>query len=488
MKSTIPLKLARMAAQLVGPLTLLLMSVLVRMKTPELLADWAVADDTRRQVELASVVFEWIACGWTLNRVVLIFVWEGLIRQRLKASPPRVLVDLSAVIIWALLASLMLSLVFEQSLTGLMATSTVSLGVAGFAVRELISDFFAGIALSVERPFVMGDWIEVDGHTGKVIEMTWRAVRLIGTDGVTVVVPNGNIAGDAFRNYSAPDSWFRDEIRVPLPFSVSTAQGRRILMSAVSEIPELAAYAKKPKASIAEYNDRGIIWRVLYWVPDYARLASLRFSVHQNILRNMHFSGIHLPVPSEQVHVLRNITEEELEPCSLVRTLRNIPLFNELADEDLAHLAQAAHQQDITAGQTVIRQGDDGASLFLLNEGLLSVSVSTPDGSRTEVGQIIAGNAFGEMSLLTGAPRGATVTAVMDSLVTEIHKDAMAKLLSARPHVAEILSRILAERQMSTDRRVAASGQHQATDDGGVASHFLARIRAFFNLPATVNA
>ncbi|MBC7950363.1 MAG: mechanosensitive ion channel [Rhodospirillaceae bacterium] len=488
MGATLLLKLMRVAILLAGPMALVLMAVLLRLEIPALAAAWLPDTDIRQSVERAAIVAEWVSSGWLLNRAVLIFVWQGLIRQRLKASPPKVLVDLSAILIWTLLGSVMLSTVFGQSLTGLLATSTVTLGVAGFAVRELISDFFAGIALSIERPLVIGDWIEVDGHVGKVVEMTWRAVRLVNTEGITIVVPNGNIAGETFRNFSAPDSWFRDEIRIPLPFSVTIQQGRRVLLSAVSQIAELAAYKKQPKVSIAEYTDRAIVWRLLYWVPDYSRMAPLRFVVHQNIQRNMHFSGIYLPVPVEQVHVLRHAAENDDEPSSLQRMLRSTPLFSELEDEDLAHLLQAARQRDFTVGQNIICQGDEGASLFLLNEGLLSVTVKTPDGGHTEVGQIIAGNAFGEMSLLTGAPRGATVTAMVDSLVTEIHKDAMAQLLAARPHIAEILSRTLAERQMRTDKRMAANGRHAPADETSMAGQFLARIRTFFNLPAPLQS
>jgi small-conductance mechanosensitive channel/CRP-like cAMP-binding protein len=488
MGASIARKLLRVAALMAAPLGLLLLAILLRMEAATFASAWLTEPDARDSVETAAVVAVWVAGSWTLNRAVHLFVWQGLVRRRLKSSPPKVLVDLASLILWTLLLSLMLSQVFGQSLTGLLAASTVSLGVAGFALRELLSDVFAGIALSIERPFATGDWIEVDGVSGKVEEMTWRAVRLVSTEGITIMVPNGNIAGETFRNFSAPDNWFRDEIRVPLPFSVTTYQGRRILMSAVSQIEELAAYKLPPQVSIAEYTERAIVWRLLYWVPDYGRLSPLRFAVHQNIQRNMHFSGIYLPVPVEQVHVLRSNTAHGEFLSSQERMLRNTLLFRELEDEDLAHLVAAAQQRVVVVGQTIIRQGEDGASLFLLNEGLLSVSVATPDGVQTEVGQISPGNAFGEMSLLTGAARSATVTSMVDSLVTEIHRDAMAELLTARPQIAEILSRILAERQVRTETRVAANGQHAAHDEISVAGQFLARIRTFFNLPTVTAA
>lgn len=426
-------------------------------------------------------ILRWAAAAWLLNRLASVFLWPVVARR--SGSPvPKMAADLVALLVWLGTGLTMAVVVFDQSPTALLATSTVALGVVGFAVRELISDFFAGISLSIERPFAIGDWIEVDRVSGKVVDMTWRAVRLMTTDDVTIIVPNGNIAAETFRNYSRPDNWFRDELKVPLPFEVTTHQGSRILLSAVTQIPELAAFHKKPSVSIDGYDERGVIWRLLYWVPDFGRLSPIRFAVHANILRNLHMSGLRVPVPIEEIRVMR--TPLGVEVSSIQRMLKSSPVFSALDDDDLAILAEGATQRVAPMGKPILHQGEPGSSLFLLNEGLLAVSVTGADGVMAQVGQIAPGHVFGEMSLLTGAPRGATVVPALDCLITEIGKDCMAQLLDSRPQLAESLSRILAERQgQNSARMVAENAEAGAGDDLGAARAMLGRIRSFFNMP-----
>jgi len=427
-------------------------------------------------------VLRWMAAAWLVNRACTALVWPLVARRNGGTPVPKMLVDLVALLVWLSTGVIVAAAVFNRSPMALLATSTVALGVVGFAVRELISDFFAGISLSIERPFTIGDWIEVDRVAGRVVDMTWRAVRLITTDDVTIIVPNGNIAAETFRNYSRPDNWFRDELKVPLPFEVTTHQGQRLLLSAVTQIAELAAFHKKPSVSIDGYDDRGVVWRLLYWVPDFGRLSSIRFAVHANILRNLHMSGLRVPVPIEEIRVMRSPLGVEVG--SIQRMLKSSPVFSALDDDDLAVLAQGAEQRVAPMGKPILHQGEPGSSLYLLNEGLLAVSVAGPDGVMTPVGQIAPGHVFGEMSLLTGAPRGATVVPALDCLITEIGKDCMAHLLDRRPQLAESLSRILAERQGQTAARMAAeTADVTHVDDHGAARAMLGRIRSFFNMP-----
>lgn len=474
--------LARLVWRLGMPLALLILSIIARAQWDQAPFVAKLDGSLQDKLELSLVVLQWMVGGWLINKGLALIVWPLATRRNGGTPVPKMLMDLVALMVWLVLAVTMAAVVFDQSLTALLATSTVTLGVIGFAVRELISDFFAGIALSIEKPFAIGDWIEVDAVAGKVVDMTWRAVRLLTTDEVTIIVPNGNIAAETFRNYSRPDNWFRDELLIPLPFEVTPQQGQRILLSAVTQIPELAAHHRTSSVSIAEYDDRGVIWRLLYWAPDFGRLSSIRFAVHANILRNVHMSGLRMPVPMEEIRVMRSSLGAELS--SIERMLKTSPVFSALSEDDLAILARTAEQRVVSMGKPILHQGAPGSSLFLLNEGLLCVSVATADGSHTQVGQIAPGHVFGEMSLLTGAPCGATVIPAMDSLITEIGKDSMAELLSRRPLVAETLSRILAERQGQTAARMAAGHDvMEVGDDQGAARQMLGRIRTFFNMP-----
>lgn len=427
----------------------------------------------------------WIVFGFLFNRACHLLLWRGLF-PRAGIQIPGMLVTLAEVLIWLATLAVIITGVYGQSVTALLATSTVLIGVAGFAVQKLIADFFAGIALSMERPYANGDWLQLgtDGAVGKVVEFNWRSTRLITTNDVTVVVPNSHLAEKPFLNFSRPHKYFRDAITIPLPFDVTTHQGQRILLGAVNQIDEIASLPVKPSVTITEYDSRGVIWRLLYWVPDRGRLDRYRFMVHQNILRNLHYAGVRIPVQSHDLRMRRESAVRE-DAGSIVRLLRQSALFADLTADETAELAQSAMQRLCYARDPILRQGNPGASLFILNEGLLGVWVADAAGTDQQVGQISPGEFFGELSLLTGEARGATVIPVTDCLVTEIGKDAMSKLLQARPALAEMLSRALAGRQAANQRTIAAAGESQDdTAKEGLAHQLLGKIRAFFNLGA----
>jgi CRP-like cAMP-binding protein len=120
--------------------------------------------------------------------------------------------------------------------------------------------------------------------------------------------------------------------------------------------------------------------------------------------------------------------------------------------------------------------------MFILVEGLVYVFADVAgDGQEMKVAQIVPGQFFGEMSLLTGEARSATITAASDAVAYEIGKDAMAKLLQRRPELAEVLSRIVAERKLRNEEALAeATREEKEEHRTSVAGQILGRMRDFF--------
>lgn len=424
----------------------------------------------------------WISFVFLFNRALYLLLWQGLfVRAGIKV--PGMLVTLAEVIVWLVALAIVITGVYGQSVTALLATSTVLIGVVGFALQKLIADFFSGIVLGLETPYSQGDWLQVEpgGFVGKVVEFNWRSTRIVSTESITMVVPNSHMVSNPFKNISQPHSYFRDEIRIPLGYDVTTHQGQRILLSAVNQIDEIASLPEKSSVSIAEYDSRGVVWRLLYWVPDRSRQDSIRYMVHQNIMRNLHYAGLCIPVPLLE---MRNAMPDGGDVTGgIVRLLRQSELFVELQPEEVQQLAAGAMQRIYHTNESILKQGNPGSSLFILNEGLLAVWVTGAAGVDQQVARIHPGEFFGELSLLTGAPRGATVVPITDCMVTEIGKDVMSELLSARPELAEDMSRVLADRQAANARHlVLADGSADVAATEGIARQILGQIRSFFNL------
>lgn len=483
---------ATLSATLTATLNTLAVPVLLFVATLALRSAWprnavelgfVPTSSVAEQGALLLTALCWVAVGFLFNRACSLVLWRGVL-PRAGVQVPGMLVTLAEVLVWLVTLGVILTSVYGQSMTALLATSTVLIGVAGFALQRMIADFFAGIALSLEHPYAIGDWLqlETNGPVGKVTEFGWRSTSIVTPENLTIVIPNGRLAEQPFTNYSRPQRHFRDKIRITLPYSVTSHQGQRILLGAVNHIDEITSLPGKSVVAIDEYDSRGVVWVLIYFVPDRNRLVPLRFMVHQNILRNLHYAGIEIPVPAQEIRVRRGAPAVDAAGA-IVRLIRQSALFAELTAGETEELAQAATQHLRYAGDPILKQGNPGSSLFILNRGLLGVWMKDAAGTDRQVAQIQPGEFFGELSLLTGAPRGATVIPVTDCVVTEIGKEAMSKLLEARPELAGNLSHALARRQAANQRWMADTGP-AAAEAAGLASQLLDRIRSFFNLGA----
>src|SRR4051812_30894935 len=147
------------------------------------------------QATLVLTALCWIAFGFLFNRLCSALLWRGFM-PRAGVHVPGMLVTLVEILVWIATVGIIVAGVFGQSVTALLATSTVLIGVAGFALQKMIADFFAGIALSLEGPFSIGDWLQLDqgGPVGKVVEFGWRSTRIVTPEDLMIVIPNGRLA------------------------------------------------------------------------------------------------------------------------------------------------------------------------------------------------------------------------------------------------------------------------------------------------------
>ena len=426
----------------------------------------------------------WMAAAHFVLRLIDLFVWRAWFTHHIHRPAPKLLSDLTTVVVWFAALIAILAFVFDVSVSGFLTGSGIVIAVIGFALRNLIADVFTGIALGIERPLHIGDWIELaDGAGGEVVEINWRATRLLTREDIVIVVPNSHLATVPFRNYHAPHAYWRDAFQIILPHEVTAYQAERVLLSAVSQVPESANLPRKPEVRVAEYNENGIRWELRFWVPDYQSMPRLRYEVQRNVMRNLHFSGIH--IPRERVEFI-NATDPQAHPDRLHRDidfLKSTELFRELDEAELTELLAGMAPRICLTGKPIIRQGEQSASLFMVKEGYLDVFVHGRQDEEVRVGQLVAGMFFGEMSLLTGEPCGATVTPSVDTVVLEVKKEDLEPFLRRRPELVTSLGEALANRQMRNDSTLQERSEAEAERERQRLAHgFRDRIASFFGL------
>ncbi|MBV8400061.1 MAG: mechanosensitive ion channel family protein [Acetobacteraceae bacterium] len=418
----------------------------------------------------------WLALAWTCGRVVEILLRRAAAVSRRPAPYPRLLTDLIRAALFAGASAAILLFVFERSATGLVATSSVLIAVIGFALRYIISDVFSGIALGIDHPYRIGDWIEtVEGSAGRVVEIGWRTTRLVSRDSIDVIVPNGLIAGRRLINYGSGEQPYRTSLRVALDPSLPAERAKRVLLGGALDaariIPGLA-----PDVVLQEYADGAAVYVVRFMVPDYGQETSCRDAVGGAVLRALDHAGLGLA---------RIASEVLLSPADRHRgshrekLLGHIDLFRAFDETEFSELARQMNQHVFAKGAVIVRRGEPGQSLFVLVEGALQVGIT--DGADEPAIRLLApGEIFGEMSLLTGQPRSATVTAATDVLVYEIHKEVLDPVLQRCPEVIDALAVMMADRlalnsdvQRIPDRQLSSPTTRES---------FRNRLRAFFQL------
>jgi small-conductance mechanosensitive channel/CRP-like cAMP-binding protein len=474
-------------ALLRAPLLALLLTLVAAVAWPDLTAFLGLPKD-RPSSEVLRIIAQssvWLASAMLAIRLLDVLVWKGVVLRRTGSPAPRLLSDLVAYLVMVFAITAIIALVLDKPVTGLIATSSVAVMVIGLALKSLISDLFSGIALTLDHPFRMGDWIEIHGGmVGKVLNLTWRATGIILESGVYVVVPNSRLSEMVFRVYDQPEMPWRDEIDITLDYSVSAYHAERVLLSAAIGVPEVTAQARPPDVRIAAFGDNGTTWRLRFWVPDYPSRSRIRFEVQRNILRNLHYAGFSAAAPR-----VRNILHEEdaikaSADLSVEAFLTRVVIFNILTFDEIAQLASNANRRLFLKGATVTLCDEEGDSLFTIKEGLFDVSIPQENGDELIVARLGPGSFFGEMSLLTGAPRAATVRATIDSITIEITKDALQPILTHRESLMEALSNVLAERQLANSKAIAEvmTAEDVQAAQQTLAEQLLGRMRSFFGM------
>ncbi len=406
----------------------------------------------------------WFALAWAAARLAALLL----------AQHPKLLSDLIGTALFIAAGVLVMQVVFELPATGLIATSSVLIAVLGFALRNTLGDIFSGIALGMESPYAIGDWIEAtEGCAGRVTGISWRSTRLVTRDGVALVVPNSLIAGHRIAVYGAGAAGrYRAAVLVPVDATLPAARARRLLLAAAMEAGRDQP-GFDPDVVLTDVAQGQAVYAVRFHVPDYGAEMRWRDAVAGAAQAALQRAGLDFARPAREVGPGRAWQPPPAPSAELL--LGSIDLFRPFTAEERAGLAASMAEVALAPGQALMRRGEQGDSLFLLAEGVLEVRIAAADGAEAAVDRLHPGAVFGEMSLLTGQPRSATIVAVTDALALRLTREAIEPVLRARPALLEGLTAIMAARQARN--RVVPGRPAPAAP---TREDILARLKSFF--------
>lgn len=219
-------------------------------------------------------------------------------RRKGRRPVPKVVLDLVRLLLFAAAALVSLSLVFRQGFSGILAGSGIVLAVLGFAIRNVVADAFSGLALGIEAPFRIGDWVRIEALAeGKVQEIGWRTTRLVTRDSTYVILPNSQISRQRITNFSAPRQEYRDHVDLTLPVELPVAEADALIRAALAGAGTVPA-GKPPEVQVARFAPEGITYRVRYWVPQHDRAPACRNEIFSRIDAALRAEGVALGPPA----------------------------------------------------------------------------------------------------------------------------------------------------------------------------------------------
>jgi small-conductance mechanosensitive channel/CRP-like cAMP-binding protein len=429
----------------------------------------------------------WLALFALIPLLVLVVRASGLsfqfLFQRSQGEPPPSLLEsVIAVLLYGIGAGTIAHRWFGLELTPFLATSAVVGAVVGLALQETLGNLFAGIALHTESPFKAGDWVRVGDREGRVEQLSWRAIRLRTWWGDTLTIPNNETARHAILNLTQPQQPHSRFVLMGVNYQTPPNKVVSVLRHLLDQIPELAR-EPEPEVRIVGYQDFTIQYEIRYFLHDHAHYRAIEGEIYRLIWYHFRRHGIEIPFPIRNVY-LHNVEAERESPAGrLQRALREIDLFRPLSDDELRLAASHFRQLHYAAGEKLIEEGQPGESFFVVDRGEVEVRKRIGGGERA-LAQLMEGQFFGEMALLTGEPRSASVVALTDVDVYTIGKAGFHEVLVGNPAIAVDISALLSERReaLSQASLDVTARFESAGSRGELRQRILDRIRGYFGI------
>ncbi len=430
----------------------------------------------------ASIFFLWAAAAHATAMAVL----DGLLARKLKLPIPRIFRDILQVALYFLVL-FVTARTAGVELSSLLAGSALITAVIGLSLQDTLGNVFAGLSIQAQRPFEVGDFVQLADSNeplGKVIEINWRATKLLTNDGIEIIVPNGVLAKTSIRNLSKPHPWVRRSIRVHAAYEFSPSHVRETLLKAIVEAPGVRT-DMPPSVIIDEFDPDGASYRLRYFADMDEHIHTKDSVVRERIWYAFRRAGIDIPYAQRDVHLYpREVDDKETVRATHVarrqRDLRRVDILDVLSDELLLELAEKVNTRRYAAGERILKQGEEGDQLFIVEHGEVAVVLEPEGGAPIELARLGKGKFFGEMSLMTGARRTASVRATRECAVLVVGKGEFQETLHRAPELAEKISAILAARQAQL-----ATTHTGAPNTANVTSQttlILGKIRDFFGL------
>ena len=356
----------------------------------------------------------YIILSFSLIKFIDIVLHELYYKSKKDFEIPHLVRNIIVVVAFVISLLLLLKNYFNVNLTSLLTTSAILSAVIGLAVQDTLTTFIAGLVLTSDKSIEIGDNIVVKDIMGKVIDTNWRTTKLIKAGGGIVNIPNNLISKEMTINYFKISELILS-IKVSASYSDPPNKVKKILLD-VALKNENTLKTIEPFVIISSYGDSAINYELKLWIKDeFFKKAIVETEIYTSIWYAFKRNGIKIPYQIREI-----LTPSDLEEkfCSIDNSyFKKVEFLKNLDSQQIGEIANASRLKLYGKDEYIFFQGDKGDSFFIIKSG--SVSIILDERIISTLGE---GSFFGEMSLLTGNPRTASIKALEDTEVLVLDK------------------------------------------------------------------
>ncbi len=422
-----------------------------------------------------------VALAWAITGTAGMVTFD-LVGHRFGVA--KILRDLAVTIASAVAMIVLLSR-SGVNLLSIITTSAVLTAVLGLALQDTLGNLLSGVALQLESGFGIGDWIRLDERPiGRVLEIRWRSTLIRTKNDDIVIIPNGLFAKGVITIFNKDGlenrRWVYFNVHLRHPPNLV----QKIVKEALAGTPNVST-ATPPDCITWRYHESWLEYAVRYRLVDYGPDDPTDSEVRKRIWYALHRENIEMPYPGVNVFMTemsaaRAQSKAERERQRRLELIGSVGILAPLDEAARVHVADGLHNTVYGVGEVIMRAGDPGDSLYIIRAGSVSVRLGV-DGLEKEVAVLHEGDFFGEMSLMTGEPRRATVVAKMDAECYVIDRALFQQTLRNNARLAEEIGKLLSEREMKNKierEGLSAEAARRAMDHQAL----LGRIKSFFGI------
>ncbi|MEM1366777.1 MAG: mechanosensitive ion channel domain-containing protein [Cyanobacteria bacterium P01_H01_bin.15] len=329
----------------------------------------------------------------------------------------------------------------------------------GFGLQDLTKNFVSGMTLLLERYVKIGDFVEFGNLEGYVKEISTRSTIIQTEEGGEVVVPNSQLAENQVVNWSYESYSARIHVPVQVQYGSNLVLVTEALLKAAYQEPSVLTQPK-PRAMFMGFGDSGLNFELWIWVDRIDWRHEIRSSV--NFLIEYYFRqyGIHIPFPQRDLwlrnpEMLRDeyVPPERViveQPQTIGSSLRKVTYFAQCNDLEIRRLVEVGSLRLLHEQEILFRQDDPGDSFFIVLTGSVAVRAEKLN---KQLAVLETGTFFGELALMLGIPRTATVIARTETRLFELKKASFQQLLQQNAQFCEAITQALCDRKEELQAR-----------------------------------